>query len=127
MLEGKQMPQIDSSSLSQLAIAAVLALVGLSVGLQALLKNWKSSSTESALLRMMHTELERMSKQNKTLADEISKLQMELIKLSNQLSTLTRENQKLQTEVSSLNQEISRLHSLMLNKATTGESQWAHP
>lgn len=124
MLEGKQTMSIDTSSITQIAIAAVLALTGIAVGLQALLKNWKSSSTESALLTIMHTELSRMSAQNQTLSTEISKLQMELIKLSNQLSTLTRENQKLQGEVSSLNQEISRLHNLMITKSSSGESQW---
>ncbi len=118
-------PQIDANSLAQIAAAFVIGLLAIAVGLQTILKNWKSSNTENSLLQMMHTELERMSIQNKTLADEISKLQMELIKLSNQLSTLTHENHKLQGEVSGLNQEISRLHALMVQKSSMKESQWA--
>lgn len=107
------MEQIDATYIAQLAAAAVIALTAVAVGLQTLLKNWKTTNAESSLLKMMHEELERMSTQNATLSQEIGKLQLELIKLSAQLTTLTIENQKLQAEVSNLNAEIARLHGIM--------------
>lgn len=107
------MEQIDATYIAQLAGGAVVALTAVAVGLQTLLKNWKTTNAESSLLKMMHEELERMSTQNATLSQEIGKLQLELIKLSAQLTTLTIENQKLQAEVSNLNAEIARLHGIM--------------
>lgn len=104
---------IDPNNISQLVVAFVLALISMAIGFQVLIKNWKSSTTESALLTLMHDELERMSIQNSTLSEEVGKLQIELIRLSNQLTTLTIENQKLQSEISNLNTEIVRLHILM--------------
>lgn len=103
----------SSYNISQILGYVVGTLGVLAVGVQTIMKNWKSSATESSLLTLMHTELERMSGQNSTLSGEIGKLQVELIKLSNQLTRLTVENQNLQLEVSSLNGEISRLHRIM--------------
>ena len=106
----------ETNYLTQLIIAIPLALGGIALGVQSLSKAWKSSSTESHLLQMMHEELERMSNQNATLSQEVGKLQVELVRLSSQLTSLNSENQKLQAEVSGLNQEISRLHSLLIGK-----------
>lgn len=106
----------ETNYFTELIIAATAGLGALTFGIQALVKNWRTSSTESSLLKMMHEELERMSLQNTALSHEIGKLQGELVTLSNQLSALTMENQKLQTEVASLNREISRLHSLIVEK-----------
>lgn len=108
------MPHFDPTIVAQWAAGVVLALIGIAMGIQTLLKNWKSTNTESSLLQMMHNELERMSIQNGALSSEIGKLQLELIKLSTQLTELSYENQKLQSEVSSLNIEISRLHNMMV-------------
>ena len=94
----------------------VLALAGLAVGLQLLVKHFKSNNTESALLTMMHTELERMSSQNSVLSQEVGKLQIEIVKLSTQLTELTLENQKLQAEINNLNREIIRLHGFITQK-----------
>jgi chromosome segregation ATPase len=102
--------------LAELAVTGLLAVSALAVGFQTILKNWKSTATESSLLKMMHEELERMSSQNFTLSNEIGKLQLELIRLGTQLSELTRENQKLHGEVSLLNKEISRLQSMITGK-----------
>ena len=113
----------DPTTIAQWAAAAVVALIAIALGLQTVLKNWKSNNTEGALLQMMHEELERMSAQNGTLSGEIGKLQVELIKLSAQLTALTYENQKLQQEVASLNTEISRLHNIMISKGVTS---WPH-
>lgn len=107
------MEQIDTTYIAQLAGGIVVGLTAIAVGIQTLLKNWKTTNAESALLKMMHDELERMSTQNSTLSQEIGKLQLELIKLSAQLTTLTIENQKLQSEVANLNAEIAQLHGIM--------------
>jgi len=115
------MPPYDPTTIAQLSAAAVVALIAIAVGLQTILKNWKSTTAEGSLLQMMHSELERMSSQNSALSSAIGKLQTELITLSNQLTALTLENRKLQSEVSSLNQEISRLHSMMTDREVT---QW---
>jgi hypothetical protein len=104
------------TSISEWLAAAFLALTSVAIGIQLLIKNWKSTNTESALLKMMHEELERMSTQNGTLSQEIGKLQIELVKLSTQLTTLTIENQKLQAEVGNLNIEIIRLHGFITQK-----------
>lgn len=106
----------ETNYFTELIVSAIASLGVITFGIQALIKNWKSSATESSLLKMMHEELERMSLQNTALSNEIGKLQGELVTLSNQLSALTMENQKLQTEVASLNKEISRLHTIMLEK-----------
>jgi peptidoglycan hydrolase CwlO-like protein len=93
-----------------------LALVGVAVGLQLLLKTWSSNNKEASLVTMMHGELERMSSQNSLLSLEVGKLQVELVKLSQQLTELTLENQKLQTEINNLNNEIIRLHGVITQK-----------
>lgn len=108
---------MDITNVSQIAAGLTVALLAVSVGIQAIIKNWKSSSSETNLLQMMHTELERMSMQNTALSNEIGKLQLELINLSKQLSSLNSENKKLQAEVSTLNDEISRLHSIMVQQS----------
>ena len=105
-----------SASIPGWLAAAFLALTSTAIGIQLIIRNWRSVSTESALLKMMHDELERMSTQNSTLSQEIGKLQIELVKLSSQLTTLTIENQKLQEEVSNLNKEIVRLHGFITTK-----------
>lgn len=104
------------STLAEWVAAAFVGISGIVIGIQLLLKSFNSNSTESALLKMMHEELERMSSQNATLSAEIGKLQLELIKLSSQLTTLTIENQKLQSEVSNLNKEIIRLHGFITER-----------
>ena len=94
----------------------IVSLGVIALGIQTIMKTWKSGSTESSLLTLMHVELERMSGQNSTLSGEIGKLQIELIKLSGQLTKLTIENQKLQEEVATLNQETTRLHRIMVKQ-----------
>ena len=106
------------NTLSEWLTTGLLAIAGLAVGLQLLLKSWRSNNTESALLSMMHDELERMSSQNSVLSQEVGKLQIEIVKLSTQLTELTLENQKLQGEINNLNREIIRLHGFITLKET---------
>jgi cell division protein FtsB len=79
-----------------------------SVGIQKLLKDWKSTHAETSVITLMHTELERMSQQNGVLATELHRLQQEMIILNAQLSQLCIENQQLQTEVVALTEEVNK-------------------
>lgn len=110
------MLQPDDNYLVQAVTGVVGFLTAIALGVQAWLKRSKESESEHSLIKMMHTELERMSKQNSVLSEEIGKLQQELIRLNGQLATLSFENQKLQTEVANLNSEIIRLHGIMAKK-----------
>ncbi|NDB57219.1 hypothetical protein EB001_02030 [bacterium] len=83
---------VDLNNTSSLFTALILATISLAVGLQLLIKNWKSNSAESNLLKIMQT----------------------------QLTDLTLENQKLQLEISNLNKEIARLHIVMSQRVNTG-------
>ncbi len=120
------MLQIDESQITSLSAVAAGILTVIALLIQAFLKyvkGTKAEKTEDSLLEMMHKELERMSKQNALLSEEIGKLQQELIRLNIQLMTLSMENKKLQQEVSSLNSEISRLHLIMAGGVKHGSTE----
>lgn len=100
----------------------VLTIIGLSVlaifiGLQKLLKDWKTTSAETGMISLMHEELERMSKQNNLLSIELGRLNTEIIKLNQELHKLTVENQRLHTEVVTLTSEVSRLQTILTKGA----------
>ncbi len=78
------------------------------IGIQKLLKDWKSTGAETSIISLMHTELERMSEQNGLLATELNRLQQEMILLNSQLAQLCLENQQLQTEVVALTEEVNK-------------------
>lgn len=102
------MVEIDNHSLIQTVSLVALAVIAFSVGIQKLLKDWKSTGAETSVITLMHTELERMSQQNGILANELNRLQQEMIILNNQLSQLCIENQQLQTEVVALTEEVNK-------------------
>ena len=102
------MVEIDNHSLIQTISLVALAVIAFSVGIQKLLKDWKSTSAETSVITLMHSELERMSVQNGILATELNRLQQEMIILNNQLSQLCVENQQLQTEVVALTEEVNK-------------------
>lgn len=108
---------MDVIQIAQASTAIALAGIGLAIGIQKLLKNWKETTAEGSVLGMMHKELERMSVQNTRLSEELGKLQTEVIKLNQELTKLTIENQRLHLEVSSLNMEVGRLNGA-INKET---------
>lgn len=95
--------------IAEASAAIAVALIGIAFTLQKLFKGWKETSTESSVLGLMHTELERMSEQNTTLSTELNKLQIELVTLNKELYKLTLENQRLHNEVATLTDEILRL------------------
>ena len=102
------MVEIENHSLIQTVSLVALAVIAFSVGLQKLLKDWKSTGAETSIITLMHTELERMSEQNGLLANELNRLQQEMILLNNQLAQLCVENQQLQTEVVALTEEVNK-------------------
>ena len=85
-----------------------LAVIAVFVGVQKLLKDWRSTGAETNIITLMHTELERMSEQNGLLATELNRLQQEMILLNTQLAQLCVENQQLQTEVVALTEEVNK-------------------
>lgn len=87
----------------------------IALGLQQVIKTWKSGSTEGSLLQSMHEELTRMSTLNKVMSGEIGILQKELVYLSQQLTALSKDNHKLQSEVERLTSEITRLTGSITN------------
>ena len=102
------MVEINDHSLIQTVSLVALAVVAFSVGIQKLLKDWKSTNAETSVITLMHTELERMSEQNGLLATELNRLQQEMILLNTQLAQLCIENQQLQTEVVALTEEVNK-------------------
>ena len=102
------MVEIENHSLIQTVALVALAVIAFSVGIQKLVKDWKSTNAETSIITLMHTELERMSEQNGLLANELNRLQQEMILLNNQLAQLCVENQQLQTEVVALTEEVNK-------------------
>jgi peptidoglycan hydrolase CwlO-like protein len=101
-----------TDELIQTAGIVGLAVIALFIGVQKLLKDWKTTSAESSIITLMHAELERMSEQNTSLSTELGRLHSQIILLSQELQKLTVENQQLQTEVVALTKEISALKAL---------------
>ena len=106
------MLEIENHSLMQTLSMVALAIIALSVGVQKLLKDWKSTNAETNIITLMHSELERLSTQNGVLSTELNRLQQEMIKLNTQLGQLCIDNQVLQTEVVALTDEINKLRIL---------------
>lgn len=116
------MDQIAASSIAQAAGGVVVALIAIALGLQKVLKNWKETNAESRVITIMHEELDRMSKQNVTLAQELNKLQLEIVTLNKELHKLNLENQRLHTEVVALTAEVSRLQLLLQKGGPNGSA-----
>lgn len=103
------------SNLEQILQAISLfavAVIAVFIGSQKILKNWQSAETESSIITLMHSELERMSEQNTKLSVELGRLHDQIITLNTALHKLTVENQHLRTEVSALTEEVSLFKSL---------------
>ena len=111
------MVEIQDHNLIQTVSLVALAVVAFSVGIQKLLKEWKSTNAETSVITLMHTELERMSEQNGLLSKELNRLQQEMITLNNQIAQLCVENQQLQSEVVALTNEVSKFRTETVIKA----------
>lgn len=109
---------MDNTAFFTTEIAAIVfAVGGIALGIQKLIKYWSITSAESSVVKMMHTELERVGHQNKLLAEELNKLQLEIIALNKELRNLSIENSKLHEQIYNFSSEVCRLQSL-LNKHT---------
>lgn len=106
------MVEIENHSLIQTISVAAMAIIALSVGIQKLLKDWRSTAAETNIIKLMHDELERMSTQNGKLTEELARLQLEIIQLNKELSKLNVENSKLQEEISALTIELNNFKKL---------------
>lgn len=111
---------IEYTSVPELATAGVVALVGIAFALQKLTKSWKTTSVEGSIMDLMHTELERLSKQNSLLTEELGKLQIEILALNKELRKLSQENQRLHIEVATLNSEVTRLQGILNGSTLSG-------
>lgn len=94
------------STLGEAGGTILVALGAIALGTQQLVKKWKTTSAETTVLTLLHTELERMATQNKILSSYVNALQKEAIKINSELGKLQIENQKLHTEVVCLTQEL---------------------
>lgn len=110
------------NSIPEIAAAMVVALIAIAFGLQKLFKSWKETNTESSVMTIMHTELERMARQNATLSKELNKLQLEIVDLNRELRKLTVENQRLHSEVQALTGEVTRLQFMLTKYQSQGDT-----
>jgi predicted nuclease with TOPRIM domain len=106
MLDSNFEQSLQATSLVAIAVIAVF------IGVQKMLKNWRSTEAETSIITLMHTELERMSEQNTKLSVELGRLHTEIIALNTELQKLTVENQQLRTEVVALTNEVSSFKAL---------------
>jgi len=106
------MDVVENNGLVQTISVAGMALIALSVGIQKLVKEWRSNAAENSVIKMMHEEVERMGIQNARLTEELTKLQNEIVELNNQLIKLNIENNKLQEEVAALTTELNSFKKL---------------
>ncbi len=102
---------IDAKTITELGTASILGIAGLALGVQQLIKKWKSTSAETNIMTLLHEELERMAKQNTLLSTYVNNLQLEANKINLELGKLQYENQKLHAEVVSLTKEVILLRS----------------
>ncbi len=98
---------IDFNNFIQLLAAIGLGIIASFIGYQKLIKDWRSNNAETSVIGILHTEIERMSKQNTALSVELGRLHDEVINLTQQLQDLRIENQRLQIEVVALTNEVS--------------------
>lgn len=104
---------IDYESIAKIIGAGSVGLAGVAIGLQQLIKRWKTTDAETSILSMLHSELERMSVQNTILSEHIHKMQLEANNINLQLGKLQLENQKLHAEVVCLTKEVVKLRSAL--------------
>lgn len=102
----------DPSFLQTSAATAITAL-GSVFGIQKLIKMWKGSSVELDLINAMHEELNRLSAYNKTLSEELGKVQKDFMDINREMRILSDENQQLCYEVKDLTLEVQRLNRLV--------------
>ena len=107
---------LDNQSLVQTISLLSVGLIALVIGIQKLLRDWRTTKAESDIIQIMHTEIERMSAQNTTLSNALGSLQQEILELNKQITKLNIENNKLQEEVSTLTLELDSFKQLVAQR-----------
>ena len=97
---------LDNPIIEALTTGA-LALVLLVIGLQKIVRDWKTTKAESDIISMLHEEIERMEQLNKKLSDELHGLQQKLISLSQDVTRLTIENNDLREKIADMMKELN--------------------
>jgi len=106
------MIELENHSFLQTLSVGAMAIIALGVGIQKLLKEWRTTNAETSVIEMMHKELERMGTQNSKLTEELTKLQNEIVELNSQLTKLNIENNKLQQDIAALTLELNSFKKL---------------
>jgi len=94
------------NSVGEIVGAMGIGIVTLALGAQQIIKRWKTTNSETTVLTLLHSELERMATQNKLLSSYVNALQLEAVKINAELGKLQVENQKLHREVICLTNEL---------------------
>lgn len=97
---------LENPVLEMLTTAAA-ALTLLVLGLQKIVRDWKTTKAESDIISMLHNEIERMEQQNKKLSDEVHSLQQKLISLSQDVTKLTVENNHLREQIADMAKDLN--------------------
>ena len=100
---------MQSSDIAEWAGYLTFGLLGGAYSLQKFLKSWRETDASSDVVKLLHTEVVRMSEQNSKLMTEITNLQNQIVELNNQITKLSQENKMLNSQVMHLTSEISRL------------------
>lgn len=86
--------------------ASAFAFVLLILGIQKIVRDWKTTRAESDIITMLHTEIQRMEEQNTRLSTEVHNLQQKIIQLGQEVTKLTVENSMLNEKISALIKEL---------------------
>lgn len=100
---------IQANDIAQWAGYITAGLLASAYTLQKYLKGWRETGASSDVVKLLHSEIIRMSEQNTKLMTEINLLQTQIVTLNQQLTDLQSENQKLNAQVTQLTEEIARL------------------
>jgi predicted nuclease with TOPRIM domain len=109
----------------EMVAGAGAGLLGLAWYVRKLMTNIVEESTASSraaaerdIIEQLREELDRLSKQNKLLAEELNGLQSSMVELNHEIGGLRVENRALKDEIGRLHDEINRLRA---STSTFGE------
>lgn len=105
--------EASGSGFIETSIATATAIIGSIFGVQKLIKVWRGSSLELDQIKAMHEELDRINTYNKTLSEELGKVQKDFLGLNKEIRDLSDENQQLHFEVKELTLEVQRLNNVI--------------
>lgn len=98
--------QLSTLDLGSKAAVLTAALVGIAVGLQRVVKSWKSTDAETTLVTLLHKELERLSKQNTSLSEQFAENQQKLVEISNAFTDSLKDKRELEVKITELQEQL---------------------